>query len=435
MADKKNITKELHADSYDEKNEVNNELNDQKKAPVEDESNYNDSREKRMDRDNEEELDSGAPEVVQSGKKSKALIIIIVLVAAYFLFNIITSSNKSTRIEEAKKEREETIFSENKKVEAIVAEVPIEEEEEFIIPPKPPEEIAISPPSSLILDPIPTYDEPIETTNNESSTSLGERVRSNMVLFSGGGSSGGLGGLFGEGGADEALPNVFLSTTSSANVTVTRTYKLTNTILQGKMIDAVLETAINTELNGLLRAVVSRDVYSEKGRNILIPRGSRLIGSYSTEISSGQARVNMVWTRLIRPDGLDAAIGSPATDTMGRSGVLGGVDRKYLPTIANAFLSTTLTVGLAAAVEAATDGIGIQQTENTSGSINTAGDITDIAALSGINSFSEILRSIITQNLSVTPTINVEQGTRLKVFINKDVIFPDSVINSVSYVN
>jgi len=42
----------------------------------------------------------------------------------------------------------------------------------------------------------------------------------------------------------------------------------------------VLETAINSDLPGYTRAIVSRDIRSFDGTNILVPRGSRLIGQY-----------------------------------------------------------------------------------------------------------------------------------------------------------
>ena len=102
------------------------------------------------------------------------------------------------------------------------------------------------------------------------------------------------------------------------------------TIAQGKLIDSVLETAINTDFEGKVRAIVSRDVFADFGRQVLIPKGSRIIGSYSGSVQRGQTRVLINWERLIRPDAIDIQINSPASDQFGRSGVPGSVDNKYL---------------------------------------------------------------------------------------------------------
>ena len=88
---------------------------------------------------------------------------------------------------------------------------------------------------------------------------------------------------------------------------------------QGTLIPAVLETAIDTDLPGYVRAVVSRDVRSFDGSKVLIPRSSRLIGQYKSGLADGQTRAYVIWSRLIRPDGVSVALGSPAVDFSGRS--------------------------------------------------------------------------------------------------------------------
>ena len=115
----------------------------------------------------------------------------------------------------------------------------------------------------------------------------------------------------------------------------------------------MLETAINTDLPGTLRAIVSRDVFAESGKEVMIPKGSRIIGTYNTGISRGQRRVMIVWTRLIRPDGLDIEIGSPGVDSLGRAGVEGDVDNKYAEIFSAAILTSVVTIGAATAAESA----------------------------------------------------------------------------------
>ncbi len=78
---------------------------------------------------------------------------------------------------------------------------------------------------------------------------------------------------------------------SKTGVTATFISDRAHTIAQGKLLTAVLETAINTEIPGFVRAIISRDVYAEAGNQILVPRGSRLFGTYSSKITRGQGRV------------------------------------------------------------------------------------------------------------------------------------------------
>src|SRR6185369_10099607 len=68
------------------------------------------------------------------------------------------------------------------------------------------------------------------------------------------------------------------------------------TVTQGTLIAAVLETSINTDLPGYVRALVSRDVRSFDGSQILIPRSSRLIGQYKSGLAAGQTRAYVIWT-------------------------------------------------------------------------------------------------------------------------------------------
>ena len=101
------------------------------------------------------------------------------------------------------------------------------------------------------------------------------------------------------------------------------------------MLTAVLETAINTEMPGTVRGIITRDVYGESGNVVLIPRGSRLYGSYSSQITRGQGRVEINWSRLMRADGVDVNVTFNAADQFGRSGIEGDVDNKYGSIIGN----------------------------------------------------------------------------------------------------
>lgn len=205
----------------------------------------------------------------------------------------------------------------------------------------------------------------------------------------------------------------------------------TSTIAQGKMIDAVLETAINTDLPGMLRAIVSRDIYAEQGRSILLPKGSRLVGTYNTGIRRGQKRVYVVWTRVIRPDGIDVMVNSEGVDQLGRAGVAGEVDSKYMEIFSSAFLTSVLTLGAATAVEGMVDDPQVSRRLFNDGSIETTGSPTSIAGVELVQNVGRAANMLIDEFIDIRPTITVNQGTPLKVFVNRDLIFPESTQNSI----
>src|SRR5206468_2658916 len=94
----------------------------------------------------------------------------------------------------------------------------------------------------------------------------------------------------------------------NVSVHATKLAEPANTVAQGTLIPAVLETAIDSDVPGYVRAVVSQDVRSFDGSRVLIPRSSRLIGEYKAASQAGQRRAFLMWTRLIRPDGVSVAL-------------------------------------------------------------------------------------------------------------------------------
>ena len=118
-------------------------------------------------------------------------------------------------------------------------------------------------------------------------------------------------------------------------------------VAQGAIIPAVLETALDSDLPGFARAVVSRDVRSFDGQSVLIPRGSRLIGQYKSAVSQGATRAFVIWTRIIRSDGVSIQIGSPGEDALGRAGLTGEVNRRFFARFGGSILLSVLNAGVA----------------------------------------------------------------------------------------
>jgi type IV secretion system protein VirB10 len=192
------------------------------------------------------------------------------------------------------------------------------------------------------------------------------------------------------GGAASAL----LGTRSRAGVLANRT----TTVPQGTLIPAVMETAFNSTRPGLARAIVSRDVRGFDGTRVLIPRGSRLIGEYRSDVAPGQRRALVTWARLIRPDGVTIAIGSPATDPLGRGGIRANVNNHFFERFAGALLRSTVDVGLTLAAGAANAPVIL-----VPGSLGGRGP--------------EI------QPTQVTPTLTVPAGASISVFVARDLDF------------
>lgn len=204
-------------------------------------------------------------------------------------------------------------------------------------------------------------------------------------------------------------------------------------ITQGKIIESVLETPINTDVPGMIRAVVSRDIYAESGRSILVPKGSRLVGSYNSVVIRGNKRVNIIWSRVIRPDGIDIMIRSPGADQLGTAGIAGNVDNKYMEIFASAFLVSAINIAVGFATYEI-DKEQYQTTTNTDGSTSRTTDPKQEAALRAIDLFGNAGANLVEGFLNLKPTITIDQGTRVNVFVNRDLIFPAGMSSSVTVI-
>lgn len=215
-----------------------------------------------------------------------------------------------------------------------------------------------------------------------------------------------VGGSPGTGGRAGSADEDFASRISGEGerVRATRIRNRGLTVAQGTIMPAVLETALNSDLPGMTRAVVSKDVRSFDSSRVLIPRGSRLIGQYRSGLSLGASRAFVIWTRVIRPDGVSVQIGSPATDPLGRAGLAGAVDRHFLERFGGSILLSVVNAG-------------VNSLPRRSGTQVVIGSSMDAGALASSAS------SAASSGQSISPTVNVPQGTPIQVFVAKDLDF------------
>jgi type IV secretion system protein VirB10 len=176
-----------------------------------------------------------------------------------------------------------------------------------------------------------------------------------------------------------------------------RSFDPASTVTQGTLIPAVLETAIDTDVPGFVRAIVSTDVKSFDGRTVLVPRSSRLIGQYKSGLSAGQKRAYVIWTRLIRPDGVSVDLGSPAIAFGGETGLPGKVNSHFFERFGSGMLLSVL------------GGLPSLLGNNSSVIVGGGGGSAASAAVQ--------------QGGQVGPTIRVRQGEPIRVFTAKDLDF------------
>lgn len=228
---------------------------------------------------------------------------------------------------------------------------------------------------------------------------------------------------------------------SGAEISIAiRNKRIDALVAQGTMIKGVLETAIQSDLAGQVRAVVSENVWSFDGRRILIPAGSRLIGEYRSGLAIGQTRVFVVWGRMLRSDGVSVQLGSTGTDSLGRTGMPGEVDNHYFQRFGAAVM---LSVVGGAAQYIANVGGNSGSTQGatyvdpvTGQTIVTQPNQNQIYAQQiGAQQISQSLNRIaeeaLRNSINIPPTIHVDQGSRIMVFVKRDLdfsaMYPDPV--------
>ena len=185
------------------------------------------------------------------------------------------------------------------------------------------------------------------------------------------------------------------------------------TLLQGKVLPAVLGRDLNTDLPGEVTAITTEDVYdSLASRHLLIPKGSVLSGKYSNAIRTGQERILFAFTRITLPDGSGIDLpGFGGADQAGAAGVEGKVDKHFF----RQFASSLLVAFLANRVERGRTGPSIVAGSTPGGAVSAAGQV-----------LVDVSRSILDRNKSIEPTITAAKGSRLLVEVTRDIEFPSA---------
>lgn len=192
-----------------------------------------------------------------------------------------------------------------------------------------------------------------------------------------------------------------------------RPYGVTSryTVLQGKVLPAVLMRDINTDLPGEIAACLTLDVYDSISSDyLLMPKGSCLVGQYSSSIRPGQSRVLFAFNRLIMPNGMSFDLpAAPGADLGGAAGVAGEVNNHFF----RMFTTSFLIAWLANRAESGSQASSTTTTSETSGAKTAAGQV-----------LVDTSRTILERDKIIAPTITVRKGERINVEVTRDMEFP-----------
>ncbi len=309
-----------------------------------------------------------------------------------------------------------------------------------------PSEVAPPPPSPPLAAPTPAPDDSEARRLAEEERRKWDRLRAPQVIADNANAAALAerpGAKPGAGAATEDDPNRrFLASAGSAGVDVSVADRLDRPdalVTAGTMINAALITAIQSDLPGEVKAVTTEDVYSLDGRRVLIGKGSQLIGEYKSGLAQGQTRIFIVWTRVI---GTGAAgtysvqLGSIGTDPLGRAGTNGFVDNHYVERFGSAILLSVIggvaqyitTIGQSSSTPTSTQTTTVDPTTGAqittvTQPATTASQARQIGAQQTAQTLTDLANQALKRSINIPPTVHVDQGTRISVFVRRDLDF------------
>lgn len=179
----------------------------------------------------------------------------------------------------------------------------------------------------------------------------------------------------------------------------------------GSYIPAALITGINSDLPGSVNAQVTENVYDTiTGNYLLIPQGAKLIGEYNSNVTFGQNRVQVVWNRIIFPDGASLNLEKmQGVDIAGNSGFQDKVDNHYLKIYGNAVLLSLMGAGY---------DILNQKAEQTT-------DPRETVAASVGQKLADVSGQTLQKNMDVQPTLIIDPGYKFKIIVMKDIVLEE----------
>ena len=185
-------------------------------------------------------------------------------------------------------------------------------------------------------------------------------------------------------------------------------------LLQGTYLRCVLETKIVAEVKGFTSCIITEPVYSASGKYLLLPKGSKVMGQYGSSNPTGP-RMEVIWNRIITPEGVDVTLESPGVDNLGAAGHVGKFKSHWGSRLASALLISMISDAFKyAATEYGPQG----QTVTTNTSTTTNPYQSDTA-----NTLKQQAINQLERNNARPNTVTINQGTLINIYTAQDIDF------------
>ena len=180
---------------------------------------------------------------------------------------------------------------------------------------------------------------------------------------------------------------------------------------KGSFIPAILITEIVSDNPGSVIAQTTMPIFdSVTGTHMLIPRGSKLSGRYSSDVSFGTERIGVVWNHLIFPDGRTLVLeGAPGATANGSSGLKDQIDTRFFETFGLAVLTSLIGVGVELISPEEDGDVGRLADELRRGVGENVGSAID---------------GYVRRNIDLAPRITIRSGLRFNIMVERDFIVP-----------
>jgi type IV secretion system protein VirB10 len=187
-------------------------------------------------------------------------------------------------------------------------------------------------------------------------------------------------------------------------------------LVRGTYLRCILETRIVTDFAGYTSCLLTEPVYSINGRTLLLPKGSKIYGSYGG--GPVGERVEVIWDRITTPNGIDVAMSSPGIDGLGGAGMPGQYTAHWGSRIASALMISLI----ADAFKYAAAEHGPETTTVTNSGMAVQSPYESATA----RQMERLAGEALSQRRP--PTVTINQGTRINVYVAKDVDFSQVLV-------
>jgi type IV secretion system protein VirB10 len=295
------------------------------------------SQDKETQEANEPEIKNELSKVASSRQKSFAILAVAVVILSYVAYTLIFPSdgNQSKEPEPKQVAPTNVVKPESQNI-PVVPQIPSLPEVPKLLAPN-----SITPPPPVIKDPTPPTAPPtpqvdnlpvnkLPTIDKNAAEKADKKRKSSIMLI------------------NNPPPKPVVTPDEAEQLEAFKPRSNLKYLLsKGKIIDVILETAINTDAPGEIRGVVSRDVFAEDGETRLIPKGSKIFGTFKNTVDDIYGIIAIEWNRIDLASGYSLKFAGTSVDNLGRSGVQGRLDNKYKEKITSQVLSSAINIGLA----------------------------------------------------------------------------------------